>query len=369
MPDEIQRPAASGARAEGISPLEIVHVLLQNRYVIAVPALLLALTVALFVFLQPRTYIARGAFIPQSSERGGSNRLSGLAAQFGFNIGSTGSATSSEFYAALLRSRDLIRPLVEREYKVADRGGRLFWISATERRGTLMDLYEVEADSPFERRELTVEFLRESITASADLETGIVRFGVEVRWPELAQEIAQLLIDQLSAFNVGTRRSQAAAERQFVEERLASAGGELSDAERSLERFLEQNRTFENSPRLRFQHDRLLRTVTMRQQVYTSLLQAYEQARIEEVRDTPVITIVEAPMLPWKPERRGTVFKGSLALGLGGLVGMAFAFGRRGLHEERRTRPDVYEALTATTGDLRNDIRRFLFLPWRRKAR
>jgi uncharacterized protein involved in exopolysaccharide biosynthesis len=55
---------------------------------------------------------------------------------------------------------------------------------------------------------------------------------------------------------------------------------------------------------LSFVYDRLVNNVTLRQQIYTSVAQAYEQARIDEVRDTPVITVVEAPLLPAKPDPR-----------------------------------------------------------------
>jgi len=90
-----------------------------------------------------------------------------------------------------------------------------------------------------------------------------------------------------------TRQSQAAAERGFTEERMAEAQEELRAAENELQRFLQNNRQFQNSPELVFQHDRLQRRVAMRQQVYTSLVQSYEQARIDEVPNTPVITVVE----------------------------------------------------------------------------
>jgi uncharacterized protein involved in exopolysaccharide biosynthesis len=79
---------------------------------------------------------------------------------------------------------------------------------------------------------------------------------------------------------------------------------EKRQAEDELQAFLQRNRDFRSSPQLSFAYDRLADNVSLRQQLYTAVAQAYEQARIEEVRDTPVITVVEAPMLPARPDPR-----------------------------------------------------------------
>ena len=67
------------------------------------------------------------------------------------------------------------------------------------------------------------------------------------------------------------------------------------NAERAREDFLRQNRGFGNSPELMSEHDRLQRQVAMRQEVYTSLLRSQEQARIDAVRDTPLLAFIDTP--------------------------------------------------------------------------
>jgi uncharacterized protein involved in exopolysaccharide biosynthesis len=81
-----------------------------------------------------------------------------------------------------------------------------------------------------------------------------------------------------------------------------------------------------------FQFDRLSRQVNMRQQLYTSVTQSYEGARIEEVRNTPVITLMEPADLPAQPDPRLALLKGMLA----GLVGLGLgAFLAAVLHASR----------------------------------
>lgn len=155
--------------------------------------------------------------------------------------------------------------------------------------------------------------------------TGVVAFSVATKWRSVSLEIATALINGVKDYNQRTRQEQAAAERKFVEGRLALAASELRAAEERLGSFLLTNRDI-GSPEIVMQRDRFQRDVILRQQVYTSLTQSYEEARIREVRDTPVITMFESPWVPVKPESRGRL-KG-LALGtvLGGFVGALLAF-------------------------------------------
>ena len=127
--------------------------------------------------------------------------------------------------------------------------------------------------------------------------TGVVELEVTAGNPGLAQEINQRLIDLVNEFNLRTRQSQAANERAFTERRLEEVRQELRATEDGLQSFLQRNRDYTNSPALTFQVERLQREVSMRQEVFTTLAQEFQQAKIEEVRDTPVITVVEAPSL------------------------------------------------------------------------
>src|SRR2546428_650042 len=104
----------------------------------------------------------------------------------------------------------------------------------------------------------------------------------------LASELGLALVN---TFNLERRQSRAAQEKRFVETRRTEARDELQVAEDRLKSFLERNRDYRNSPQLVFDQERLAREVALRQQLLTSLSQAYEQARIDEVRDTPVITV------------------------------------------------------------------------------
>jgi len=102
---------------------------------------------------------------------------------------------------------------------------------------------------------------------------------------------------------------------------------------------LQFNRAIANSPELGFQRDRLQREVSLRQQVYASLMQSREDAKIREVRDTPVLTVLESPRLPVVGEARNSVKKALLGGFAGGMLGVLVAFFLHALAVKRR-RPD-----------------------------
>ena len=106
---------------------------------------------------------------------------------------------------------------------------------------------------------------------------------------------------------------------------MTDVGRDLRESEDKLQTFLQRNRDYRNSPQLSFEQERLAREIAMRQQVFTSVVQAFEQARTEEVRDTPVLNIIDAPEVPSMPNGRGVVRLSILAALTGLLVGILLA--------------------------------------------
>jgi tyrosine-protein kinase Etk/Wzc len=166
-----------------------------------------------------------------------------------------------------------------------------------------------------------VSVLRGVVSAGEVKTLGAVRVDVTTKWPSVSLQLTERLVRGVNQFNQQTRKSQASAERQFVEAQAAEAERALRAAEDRLQEFLQRNREVSGSPQLAFERDRLQREVSLRQQVYTSLLQNREEARIREVRDLPVTTMIEEPKLPVVGEPRRTVMR----IVLGGIAGALFA--------------------------------------------
>jgi uncharacterized protein involved in exopolysaccharide biosynthesis len=188
-----------------------------------------------------------------------------------------------------------------------------------------------------------VKRLSSVVDVSVGKESGIVSVAVRDRSAKLSALIARRLVDLVNRFNSMTRQSRASAERRFTEARLATARAELRTSEESMELFLEENRDFSNAPQLTFRRDRLQRDLGVRQQIVAALAQSYEQARIDEVRNTPVITIVQLPEVPVRPDSRGVIFKSLLGALLGLMFGVAGTYLREVFARGRVQEPERFE--------------------------
>ena len=189
---------------------------------------------------------------------------------------------------------------------------------------TLETIYGYGSKRSELRDYLAIKKLRSALSVDVDLRTGIVRFAVEARTPELALAVAETTLAALNDANIALRKQRASAERTFTSQRTADARLALAAAESTLATFNQRNRNVQTSPTLQLEQSRLQRNVDMAQQLFVQLRLQEEQAALQELRNTPSISIIDPPVLPVKrsfPKR-------SLAAAAGLLIGLAVAFVR-----------------------------------------
>ena len=326
--------------SEGHSVLDVLDLLRRHARVLIALPLVACISAILVSLILPERYTVESRFMPESSSAQVS-RLAGLAAQFGFDIPGSETGASVDFYAELLESHDLLRAAVLTDYTFRRRGDT---VSAN-----LVELLDVKGDTPGERTRNAVEALGDLVTVRPDPMAEIVSVRTSARWPELAVLVNRRLLELLNTFNLERRQSRAASERSFLEARVLDAERDLVSAEAALERFLSQNRRYAESPQLTFEYARLQRRVDLRQQVYTSLSQAYEQARVDEVRNTPVITIIDEPRGPAKQTSPRIALNALLGVVLGVLLALTIVLSRELMESARRRDPRRYDALAGSS--------------------
>lgn len=315
----------------GTSPWLWGTVLLRWRRFVAVVVIACVLFVAVLSLFRARTYTAVASFVPQepaSTQIG----LRQLASQFGL-VPPSASTSSPNFYAELLQSREVLAAVVATEYGPLDSMGS---------RGNLIQYFQTSSRNRDAAVAGAVRRLRRMINVSANRLTGVVH--IEVRSPDrlLSVQVTQQLLEQVNDYNLRRRQSQARAEREFVERRLATAKATLRAAEEAVSGFYGRNRSFAESPVLEAEEARLQREVSLRQQLYVTLSQNYEAAKIDEVRNTPVITLVERPEGYVDERGRGVVRNSIVAFLVGGMLAIGIAFAGEYLGASRRAQSADY---------------------------
>lgn len=327
-------PDDESAADDELSLIGIANALLRWRRTIAAFAIVGAILGTAASLLSSRKYTASAIFAPQVANDQVSSGLALAASQFGIRVAGTGSGWPAAIYAELLESRGLLEPIALDTVVLKEDGGR---------RVAVMDLLEIKGTTPAQRVERAIRKLRALVTPAEVKRLGAVQLTVTSRWPSVSLSLADKLVAGVSRFNTQTRQSQAGAERLFVQGRAQEAEAALRVAEDRMQSFLQRNRVVA-SPDLVFERERLQREITLRQQAYTSLLQSQEEARIREVRDTPVITILEKPVLPVIPESRHLVANAAM----GGILGVFFALVVKSLGAARRSSNPRFQELFRT---------------------
>ncbi len=335
-----------------VSLLGMLTVILRYRHLVIIMPVLFFILVIGYTTLKERKYSASASFIPETSETRIS-LASSFAGQLGIGVPDGTPGQSSAFYADLVKSREILKEVVETSYSITTDAGRLD--------GNLIEILYVRGDTYEEQREEATKKLEESISVITERETGVVTISVTTKWASLSERITQRILDLLNIFNLERRQSRAGAERDFIEERMVEIKSELLESENQLQEFLQQNRQFAESPELNFIHDRLQHEVSMRQEVVISLTQAYEQARIDEVRDTPVITLVERPDVPVYPDSKHILINGLLAIIAGIMLGVFLAFGNDFIRKGKERDINEFEQFVILKKRALEDLRR----PWR----
>ena len=342
------RSAPDGTREE-TSLLGFANVVLRYRLLIATTAILGGAILGITEFTKERMFVAYASFTVRGARAPTS--ASTLATQLGLNIGTSGDETqSAEFFIDLVRSRTIVARIADSLYTV--------YTPKDATRRSLASIYGFDKKAgPLAKAE-AVEQLRDRITASTWGQTGIILLSVVAEQPTLAQQILRNLVGELDAFNIARRKERASAEREFLEKLLNDAKLDLVRAETQLSTFRELTRAYANSPALGLENSRLLREVSMRQQIVTAMTQSLEQAKIEEVRDIPAITLIDQPEPAAAPATHEAIRRTLLGLVAGLMVGIILAFLRERAAETREARTPVYSEYAALKQETAIGVRR-----------
>lgn len=273
----------------------LAGVLAHLKLLIIVPLILTAGAAGISLLL-PSRYSATARFYPETpSTTGLPANLASLADRFGFSVGGE-PRQSTEFYGDLVRTRRVLERLLRTSFP------REAGDSAT-----LLRQLDVQAETEPRLFEKGVLLLRDRMEVSVDRRTGVGMIEVQLHEPALAADVANEAVDLMNWYNRTTRQSQARERRIFADERVRDVGRRLEILEDSLRRFYETNVQWENSPRLRFEESRLRRRVGVQEALLTSLLQELEAAKIAEVNEAPVVSLVDPAVPPTRrswPRRR-----------------------------------------------------------------
>jgi len=325
----------SGPGPEEAAFVDYVYGVTRRGRWIGLNVLLVATVAAVASLFLPHWYRAQGTFLPVGEERSDFDFHSFLREVALPGAGLSEAVQAGDLSIALLKSRRVRDSLV------------------------------VEFDLIRRYKAKDVEAALGALHAHSDFfvgQEGMVNVSIEDRDPRVAARMVNRSVEILDQFNAEQRMTKGQRTRIFVERELVESERDLRQAEEALERYqsdtklvtmsvqahsdvsasaallarkmeveielgIKQNvlregneelkllrseltqidRKLGQLPALGLEYARLLRDLKVREQIQSFLRTEYEQAKIQEERDTPSITVVdraEPPLRRVRPRRK-----------------------------------------------------------------
>ena len=137
--------------------------------------------------------------------------------------------------------------------------------------------------------------LKQKIKVSDLRDSQLITISVTTDNPKLSVDLLSRLLSSFNSMLLDFKLSQKVDQRNFISNRIMEIEKDLNKAEEDLKLFRDQNRFIASSPALLLEEERLSRDVTVQTEIYISLKNQLELAKIEEVKGGMLFQILDEP--------------------------------------------------------------------------
>jgi tyrosine-protein kinase Etk/Wzc len=229
---------------------------------------------------------------------------------------------------------------------------------------------EINNRRAFYNRQFLEKRVTETRTTLAEYEDSLKNFqeaNQAISLPDQAKasiDVASNLIAKMMALDVQIQVLKASVEpnypqlRMLIEEKkgIENQIAKLTQASPKETTDIVPLPSFNELPELGMIYLRLYREVEIQSKLLEYLIPQYEQARIQEVRDTPTVTILDQGRVPTKrikPQRKIIVI---ISMILAFIISTAFVFSSEFLFRIKKDQPETYQSLIQMRNQLKNMI-------------
>ena len=321
-----------------IKLLDYKTYLLKKKFTIIAVAGFSFILGIIFVISTDIKYTAELTFVVEEQKKSGGTlgSMTGIASQFGFDLGnSSGSTFSQKNILEFLKSRGVIEAALLQNREVNKTDDLL--IEHYLLINKIKDYWE-------ENEDLSPVSFHGVLTKDNDSISGIICAGiieeklvVELKSPEaniinlsytsineeFAKVFVEVLIEQMSIMYINHQTAQTNNTLDFLSSRSDSVFMELEIAEEEFAKVKDINqRIVKASGRLK--ELQLMRNVEVLNTMYLEIIKNLEISKLTLLNKTPIIQIIDKPIIPLKVEENTELLFGLLSAFLGGILSISF---------------------------------------------
>ena len=273
-----------------------IYLIIRNNlsFVSKISLLCLALGIAytLFTTKYYESYIS----IYPANEPDGMGNIMGVSSVLGLDLGQN---PNSAFHIPdVINSIRLKRDIVNNKWDSKKFNNKVnlieYWDLKVESEGFLNSIFGNDEENDYGRiAEQNAILKLENNLYVFEEESGLIKIRVLMEEAQLASDISNYISNFLVQY-IGTElKLKSTQYRQFLENRLVEVEQQLKSAESDLTSFRNSNPIAKDTPSLQNLRGQLIRNLEVEQQVYLTLRTQYEIARADELKEQPVLNILD----------------------------------------------------------------------------
>ena len=353
-----------GGQQEEIDLVEVAKYFWDHKFFVAKVVSVSIILGLLFVLLAPKNYLSQASLMPEFSEESISGNASNLLQQYGGLVGldpgsyaSNSNAIRVQLYPNIAESIPFQNQLLEEQVTSTEYDttatlytyfndiyslGPISWMLkyTIKLPFTLKDAFfpsdnkqiapvGTSLDSAIvsisEERMEVIEGMRKRVVVQLDDETGVVTVSAEMPEPVMSAQIANRAIEILTQYLVEYRTEKAKIDLKFAEEQLAKAKERFNEAQLKLAEFRDSNMGSLTAKALT-KEQTLQSEYDIAFNLYSSLAQQYEQAKLRLQEETPVFKSLQPVQVPLEDTSSGALVL-FIVVFLGGMAALTWLTG------------------------------------------
>ena len=289
-------------------------------------------------------FVSTGKILPEyQSKAGGLSQFAGLASLAGVDLSSAAGGGSDavrpDLYPDVLKSTPFFLELLKIKVRTKDNKEMLF--------SQFYDNFVL--DNKIEEKDTKIKFptsiqyiavsyqteknlkdLRERIGAVIDKKTGLITVTVKLPDPVVATIITDYGMNFLTNYITNYRTEKSKRDLNFLAERLDAAKGKYFNNQAKKAQYSDQYQlSMMKLQAADLQRERIESEYKLSSSFYNTLLQKYEEAKLKVQQETPVIKVLEPPVVPNKRSEPKRAIIVLIATFLGGIFGIIFSLIRK----------------------------------------
>ena len=310
--------------------------LLKKKSSIISASMLFLIIGLLYELSSDVNYNAELTFVVESDQSGGSlGAMSGIASQFGFDIGS-GSANSTfsqQNILELLKSRGVVVAALMQNGVINGKTDLLI------EHYLRINQYKEDWDDIPIYFTFHGELTQTNDSVSGDIwrticvdkllielqsdDANIINLSYSSLSDEFAKQFVESLIKQMSKMYVEHQTAQASNTLDFLQDRADSVFVELEIAEEEFAKVKDVNQRIVKATG-RLKELQLMRNVEVLGTMYLEIVKNLELSKITLLNNTPIINIIDRPILPLEQSANSKILLSFLGAFLGGFLSISF---------------------------------------------